>query len=247
MNTIINISVVFLAAVAFCSPAAAQKLYKIIDDEGNVTFSQFPPQEKQENATIDEHTVFGGSQSTVSERGDYMYCGDVRLASKNASGTRKSSYVENLESKRTEWMRSRDRLSRRIDETNQAKIKRDQQQAKYQSRYGSSNSYSSSHGQAYLESIERDAADLRDIKCAIAWADDELEGSRHAAAINAEEIARLEAIREELQGRMDRYCGELPKYDPSDSRNSERRKGWYDCSVGLRKEIKRVDSALADL
>ena len=65
--------------------------------------------------------------------------------------------------------------------------------------------------------------------------------------MNAEEKARLEGIREELQGRMDRYCGELPKYDPSDSRNSELRKGWYNCSANLRKEIKRVDSALADL
>ena len=182
MNTIINTGVVFLAAFVFCSPAAAQKLYKIVDDEGNVTFSQFPPPEKQENATIDEHTVFGGSQSTVSERGDYMYCGDLRLANKNASRARKSSYVENLESQRTEWMRRRDRLSRSIDETNQAKIKRDQREAEYNSRYGSSNSYSSSQGQAYLDSVERDAADLRDIKCAIAWADDELEGSRHAAA-----------------------------------------------------------------
>ncbi len=247
MNKNVKTIAVFLTAVIFSLPAAAQKLYKIVDDEGNVTFSQFPPQEKQENATIDEHTVSGGSQSTVAERGNYIYCGDIRLASKDASRARTSSYVENLESQRSEWMRSRDRLSKNIDESNQAKIKRDQRQAEYSSRYGSSNAYSSSRGQAYLDSIERDAADLRDIKCAIAWADDELQGSRHAAAMNEEEKARLEDIRGKLQGRMDRHCGVLPKYDPSDPRNSELRKGWYDCSATLRKEIKRVDSALADL
>ena len=129
VNNNVNASIL-LALLVLSFPAAAQKLYKIVDDEGNVTFSQFPPPEKPEKATIDEHTVFGGSQSTVVDRGDYMYCGDIRLANKTASRERKSRYVQNLESQRTDWMRRRDRLTKRIDETNQAvRVRREMEAA----------------------------------------------------------------------------------------------------------------------
>ena len=40
--------VVVLSAVSAAAPAG--KLYKIVDENGNVTFSQFPPQEKSDAA-----------------------------------------------------------------------------------------------------------------------------------------------------------------------------------------------------
>lgn len=236
MKRIATAGLILLAALGLSVSVHAQKLYKIVDAEGNVTFSQFPPQEKSENAIIDEHQVAGSAQSTVSEMQGNLYCGDIRLASRQeADETLSTRDIETLQSRKTRWIEQRDRLSDRIDKANQNKIKSDQYRT------------STSGGQYYMDSMERQGAELRDLRCAIAWADGQLDGSRELVQANNEERARLEGVRDQLQGRLDRRCGELPKYDPNDSRNAADRKYWYDCSASLRKEIKRVDRALGSL
>ena len=235
MKRMASAVLILLAALGLSISAHAQKLYKIVDEEGNVTFSQFPPQEKSENAIIDEHKVSGSAQSNVREMQGNLYCGDIRLASKKAQEPLSTRDIERLETMKTRWIEQRDRLSQRIDKTNQNKIRSDQYRT------------STSGGQHYMDSIERQGAELRDVRCAIAWADDQLDGSRELVHANNQERARLQGQRDELQGRLDRRCGELPKYAPNDSGNAAARKYWYDCSASLRKEIKRVDRALGSL
>jgi len=235
MKLTANRGFILLALLALSVSTQAQKLYKIVDAEGNVTFSQYPPQEKQEDSTIDEHTVSGGGQSVVTAKLDGLYCGDIQLSDERSSRQSTSSRVQDLEYKQSRWKKEQENLSQRIDTSNQNKIN----QNSYSSRYGSStNKY-------YQEGVEKNSARMRDLRCALDWVDEELDAKSEVVVKNKKERARLEGIRNELQARLDRRCGQLPAYDPSQSYNSTARKNWYDCSNTLRKEIERVDRAIA--
>ncbi|MEP5765684.1 MAG: DUF4124 domain-containing protein [Halieaceae bacterium] len=230
--------VVLLLLCASAASVNAQKLYKIVDDEGNVSFSQFPPAEKKENVTVDDITVSGGPQTSVSEGMDGKYCGNIRLPKQGSSRSSATSYVKNLNRKRSSWRDQLDRLNKSIDNNNQNAIKSNQ----YKSKYGQA-----STNKRYQDSIAANGERLRDLRCALDWVDEELDGTRDVVADNNQERARLEKIRDDLQARLDKRCGQLPAYDPSDGRNDALRRSWYDCSDKTRRELNRVDRALSKL
>jgi chromosome segregation ATPase len=233
-------SILLLAMFAIATAAQAQKLYKIVDAEGNISFSQYPPTEKKENVTIDDITVSGGSKSGVSEKLKGLYCGEIRLASTAPSKRSTRNHVENLQSKEDSWRDQLDRLNVKIDANNQASINRNANS----SGHYSSSSYRASQSKRYQAAFNQNSQQLRDLRCALDWVDSELDGTSEIVAENAKERVRLEEIRDNLQGRLDRRCGDLPSYDPSNARNSADRKSWYQCSDELRSEISNIDSAL---
>jgi hypothetical protein len=231
-----NRLLLLLAVIAIALPAYAQKLYKIVDEEGNVSFSQFPPAEKKENVVVDDITVSGGAQSTVTEKLDGKYCGDIKLP-KRYSNSSMGNYVEKLDKQRKRWRIQLDRLSQRIDASNQSAINR----GSYQSRYGST-----AQNTHYQQTINSHSEQVRDLRCAMSWIDKELEGNDGAAVMaeSKKELERLESIRDELQAKLMAQCGELPVYDPTIRSNEAVRKRWYDCSKKLRREIDRVEKAI---
>ncbi len=225
-----------LALVVMAWPSYAQKLYKIVDENGNVSFSQFPPAEKKENTVVDDITVQGGSQSTVTETVDGKYCGKIQLPRKY-SGQSAAVYAKQLDQQRKYWRERLDRLNQRIDSSNQNAINR----GSYQSRYGST-----SGNKYYQREIESNTEQVRDLRCALSWVDGEMKDTNATDVLvnNKQERERLQAAKAELQAKLDSKCGALPAYDPNDRRNASKRKYWYDCSDKMRRELDRIERSL---
>lgn len=222
---------VLLALLTLSCSSVAQKLYKIVDEEGNVSFSQYPPAAKKENVTVSDIAVSGGPQSTVTEELDGTYCGKIRLFSQPSSSYSVERYVKKVDRQRASWRKQLDQLNRRIDDSNQRAI--------------DSNKYrSSSSNKHYQNSIASNGERLRDLRCALDWADEELVGTSDVVAVNKQERARLEKIKADLEVKLDKRCGALPAYDPSLQRNAAQRKNWYECSDKLRSDIDRVNRAI---
>lgn len=235
-------TLLIVAFFIFSSTAHAQKLYKILDADGNVSFSQFPPVEKQENSTIEDITVGSSPKTTVTDGVDGTFCGEIRLPVRSSSSKSMQSHVKTLERNRTSWKEQLDRLSQRVDENNQRAIKTNQANSRYNSY---NDQYKSKQNKRYQESIASNGAGLRDLRCAISWADKEYSGVGDFVSKNKSERGRLENIRDGLQSRLDTSCGEIPVYDPSIRSNEAVRKRWYDCSDSLRREINLVEREIS--
>lgn len=222
-------TLLFLLLVVAALPLQAQKLYKIVDGDGNVSFSQYPPAEKKQNVSVEGVKVSGSAQSMVSEGLDGSYCGKIRLPKPSSQGTSSPSYLNKLESRRTTWQRELARLNERVDRNNQNSLNN----SKYRSDSHKPQKY-------YQESIAKNGEKLRDLRCALSWTDKEFEGKEELIQNNKSERARLTRVKGELQAKLDSRCGELPAYDPNDRTNDYKRKTWYDCSKTMRREIDTV-------
>ncbi len=148
------------------------------------------------------------------------------------------SHVKSLERMRASWKEQLDRLSQRVDRDNQNAIKTNQARSQY-SRYN--DQYKSSQNKRYQESISSNGERLRDLRCAMSWANKEYSGVGDFVSKNNSERGRLEKIRDDLQIRLDESCGEIPAYDPNIRSNEAVRKRWYNCSDSLRREINVVE------
>ncbi len=237
-----NKFLLLLAVMVMSLPSQAQKLYKIVDGEGNVSFSQYPPMVRKENVTVDDITLNTGSRSMVSEELDGLYCGEIRLESQSSSSYAMKDYVKRLDRRRSSWRKQLDQLSERIDASNQDSINRNSYTSASASRYNAR--YQSSHSKRYQASIEANSEKMRDLRCALDWVDRELDGTGEFVVDSKKERKRLEGIRKELQARLHKDCGSLPTYNPNERGNDARRKSWYSCSSKLRRDIDRVDTAI---
>lgn len=224
-----NKLLLLLLFVFAASPLQAQKLYKIVDEDGNVSFSQYPPAEQEDNVTVENLKVSGGPQTTVSEELDGRYCGKIRLPKPPSKGSSSPSYLRSLDSRRSSWEKELQHLNTSIDRNNQNALR--------SNRYGSS---SHSPNKGYQDSIAKNGDKLRDLRCALSWADGEFEDKQDVIEENKAERSRLAQVKGELQDKLQSICGELPAYDPSDAGNDRERKRWYDCSKTLRREINTV-------
>jgi hypothetical protein len=237
-----NKLLLLFALIAISLPSQAQKLYKIVDEEGNVSFSQYPPAVTKENVTVDNITLNTGSKSIVSEELDGLYCGKMRLARQSQSSYAMKDYVKTLDNSRSSWREQLDQLGKKVDASNQDSINRNTYTSASASRYNAS--YKASHSKRYQASIESNSEKMRDLRCALAWVDEELNGAGEYVVDSKKERERLGEIRSELQAKLHKSCGSLPEYNPSALRNNAKRKSWYSCSSKLRRDIERVDSAI---
>jgi chromosome segregation ATPase len=231
-------TLLLVAFFIFSSTVHAQKLYKVLDADGNVSFSQFPPVDKEETSTVEDITVGSSPKTTITDGVDGTYCGEIRLPVRSSSGKSMASQVKSLERNRAAWREQLDRLSQRVDENNQRAIKTNQASSKYNSY---NDQYKSKQNKRYQESIASNGERLRNLRCAISWANKEYSGVGDFVSKNKDERDRLENIRDGLQSSLDTSCGEIPAYDPNIRSNESIRKRWYDCSDSLRREIDVVE------
>lgn len=68
-----------LFCVAVSSPVLAGKLYEWVDKNGQTHYSQIPPEKDQVKAKSDISEKSDTAAIPVSRKGDYAYCGDMKL------------------------------------------------------------------------------------------------------------------------------------------------------------------------
>ncbi len=219
--------------------AQAGKLYKIVDENGNVTFSQFPPTAPGESGgvKVEEQKVSAGGQTAVTTRGNDQYCGDINLPSDK--GKYNSKYFHQTVANRLEYWRERlNRYEKQLDQSQQRYL----ENSKYKSRYYSSTDRAKDH----LKRDERTVREMRDLRCAISWAESQQSGSRDERQEASAELNRLQAVKQKVEAQMTAQCGMEPIYDPSVAGNRDARSKWNSCSHRYRSDIRRLENMIRE-
>lgn len=223
------ISVIALAVAFSSQPVLAAKLYKVVDANGNVTFTQYPPEKLAKNSKIEGVQAQGNNQSKVVRRGAYSYCGDIRLPStKNGA-----QYLERKLNYRTkDWQDELKQLEYWLERMSHHKAddyKRD----------------ISSKNQAYRDRSYQDILtngkkEMRDLRCALDWASN----ARLENKDDVKELGRLETLYSNVKQQLTQHCGPVPQYDPSDPKAKAARTDWYNCSKQYRQQLKSLKSKI---
>ena len=153
----------FVAAIVFASALIAHvhaELHRIVDENGNVTFSQFPPHERLadiERKTVDE------LQNHVQLRHGRYYCGDVYLVSATPADKDQKKFKEEILSQKSLWQKRLTTVEQRIRIITESQFQRE----------ASSTNSAGTHRPTQTAHDERIKRDLLrqsfDLQCAIEW------------------------------------------------------------------------------
>ena len=214
----------------------AAKLYKIVDEQGNVTFSQYPPKEKSENTIVEGVEVRGADAATsIRYVGNSAYCGDIQLPTSSAgSSTRSSEYrAEYVGQQVTFWRQRLQDLEQSAQQRSRQKL------SSSNSGYGISGT--SERNSRYQAQLDENTQDMRDLRCALNWAERENSANAEVLSAGKSESQRLQSVHNDLSRKMVSECGREPLLDPSDPTNAKSRRQWKTCTKKYRKGLDDVE------
>lgn len=194
-----------LSALIVITPAQAGKLYKSVDKDGNVTFSQFPPQDQaQQNLQVDTVRVQDSSVTHMSGSGSTLRCGSIELPVIDKSDPVKMLELKEL---RSEWQQELESDTDLRDVTWRMQL----------SRYN----------------IRRDPAESgqvkRDLQCAIKWVDGQKDDLSNAHQQLQDRSRALEQRIARMKAERDRICGSEPYRNNNEPATMARWERWQDC------------------
>jgi len=231
--------VLFFLCLAMPPASMAGKLYKIVDAQGNVTFSQFPPApaKASESLKVEETEVKTGSEVRVDKKGVASFCGDLKLPDPLRY---KNNFYSTVSRKLDYWEKDLSRKEESLRKSETRYLKNAQQRAKYNSRYNSSynsSSYDLKRNQGNLKSI-------KDLRCAIKWAKSRSVESSLAAEKMTDELVRLDKNLVAVKSQLMMHCGEEPIYSPSIKGNKNAIRTWNRCARSYQSSIRKLESLI---
>lgn len=238
----------FLCLLFLSFPLLAGKLYKVVDVDGNVTFSQFPPKEAVDGVKVETMKVKGARQAAVTHSGGKSYCGDIKLPEKSKYSSRNDYFLSNLVRSNKYWKKRLQSLEANIDRNSKRQLKNNEhlfrngthRQNVSANRY-KTNSYSSANS----EYVQRNLAEVRNLRCAIQWADDfSQEKYKNNKSVKSE-LERLQGIHDRLSKKMNNECGSKPVFDPSNYDYKENMGYWRSCTRGFKTNISNVEREIS--
>lgn len=235
-----------MAGLAMASPAtlSAAELYKVIDEEGNVTFSQFPPSKAEGEVENVKLEGVNDAMTAISKTGHIEYCGDIELPNKEyyqSYDHPSDRFLRNVGNKRKSWQRQLERAEKQVDDSNRRKNMRNN--SGYNNYYRNK-SYQSQQDVAHYERQEAQLSQIRDLRCAINWADQRNSDMEQFREQNHTELKRLEVVQQNLLNKMHRDCGNEPLLDPSNQGATMRRDQWSECSKQYQRDLREVSRQL---
>ncbi len=222
------------------SGAHAGKIYKIVDENGKVTFSQVPPSTADESAgQVEEVSVQKEAMTAVTEEFGVEFCGDIRLPQKSTNyKSSAKNHAKNVVSSLKRWRAALDNVNDRMAQQSARKVSSN-------SRYGGRNSsYQIQRDKRYHDQRQSNIERMKDLRCAIDWAEKKEGKIKEFESSDQEERARLVAIFDKLEAELITKCGEEPEFDPSREINKALRKEWYNCSKDLMHDLKKVQNRI---
>lgn len=206
--------------IVVSSGVQAAKMYKIVDESGNVTYSQFPPLPKQEHGKdavkVNEMSVSGESASQVRMVGKRQYCGEIKLPI--LSPKNPESYL-NLSEYRQEWMQEMEGDT----DLNDVRFRM------HMNRYN----------------INRDPSEAgqrkRDLQCAIQWVDSQKGDVQKVQTTLKNESNKLEQQISRIKSQRDKRCGSEPYRDPNQPGTQVLWDRWSDCYYEYQDELYELE------
>lgn len=216
----------------------AAKLYKIVDQNGNVTFSQFPPtpSEKPEGVIVEEKKVEGDGETALVTKGETQFCGDIKLPVKRE---RKEYFFSEVAVSVRGWKDSLERKEKQLAKNQESYLK----QAQYQSRYNRSG-YAIEQSARYLERDRQLIESMRDLRCALSWGQTQQKASLEAKEEMNKELKRLQDSLKGMEAQRNAICGMEPIYEPTVAGNRQARSKWTKCDRDYRTDIRKLEQLI---
>jgi hypothetical protein len=204
------------------SPAWSGKLYKWVDKNGQTHYSQIPPQKDQVKDPSSVSEKSAGSTIPVTRKGDYAYCGDMKLPGPLYEPKR---MLLRLGSQVEGWQKSLRSSEESLTHQLRSLGDKMRREKKYKT-------YSSNSGISYTDSAsERRKSTSRKIKqyrCAIAWAERQ---KKKYADVKQEVAHDLKGAKSNYQAALDaahQDCGFEPK-DYASANYNAKKSAWKKC------------------
>ena len=216
------------------------KLYKIVDENGKVTFSQFPPEDQSSAKVEDMEISVSEAKTKVEKVGAKEYCGSIVVSqyinSNGSSSKLNPSRLARLQQRVEYWEQELDRKEQNLESMSQRQFKDSQRKKSYESDEARNRRYAK-----YSSRHEKELTRVKDLRCAIAWAESKLgDEDDRVGQINAE-VDRLRNIKAALRQNRDRSCGEEPIYDPSQPHLKHAYTEWKKCNKRFMSDIANID------
>lgn len=212
-------------------PVTWAKVYKWVDKNGQVHYSQVPPANDQLKSDTEVAEKSGGNEIPVSRKGDYAYCGDMKLPGPLYEPKK---ILLNLGNREESWQRS----MRESEQSLERQLKDLDRWAKSDNRYSSSN-YNSSAQSNRNRTVRR----IKEYRCALTWAKKQ---RNKYADIKHEITSDLKGAKTAYQDALDAAhseCGYEPK-NYSDPDYADRKRAWKKC---MRTHDRRINASKGNL
>lgn len=216
----LSISMVCFIAIVASSPAWSGKLYKWVDKNGQTHYSQIPPQKDQlkDSKAVKEKSA--GSSIPVNRRGDYAYCGDMKLPGPLYEPKRMLLGLgDRVDSWRKSLQQSEQSLTRQLRHLGE--------QTRRKNKYRSSSSNISYTDEA-AEKRNSTSRRIKEYRCAIAWAERQ---KKKYSDVKQEVAYDLKGAKANYQAALDaahQDCGFEPK-DFANANYNVKKSAWIKC------------------
>ena len=150
--------------------SANAESHKIVDKDGNITFSQFPPLESVEASEL------RSARAEINQaelRHGRQYCGDIYLPSANALEKTKQEYAKYIDEQKLLWLTRLVRVNQEVLTVTETQFQRNKKAQTALSKHRhSDNTLKNAQDERIKQNLNRQMTDLY---CAIAWADEQHE------------------------------------------------------------------------
>ena len=227
-----SVFLVLVLTLISSSSVLASKLYTIVAENGNVTFSQFPPvpSKDTESLKVEEKSVDNEVKSKLIRKGDSEFCGKIQLPSMR---DRKEYFFSEVANRMKYWEDNLERKEEQLRKSQETRLKQSAQRMKYGS--------SSSHTNYYSQRNKQTEESMRDLRCAIDWGDSHHAETQKAKENMSSELARLQSALLKLTDKRESKCGAEPIYDPTLNDNKRLLNAWKKCARQFKSDIRKLE------
>ncbi len=208
-------------AIVTSSPAWSGKLYKWVDKNGQTHYSQIPPQKNQLKDPKAVKEKSAGSSIPVNRKGDYAYCGDMKLPGPLYEPKR---MLLGLGDRAVSWRKS----LRQSEESLTSQLRRLGDKTRRNQKYSSRSSTNISYIDSASKERKQTARRIKEYRCAIAWADRQ---KTKYSDVKQEVAHDLKGAKVNYQAALDaahQDCGFEPK-DYANAKYNAKKSAWKKC------------------
>lgn len=191
-------------------------MYKWVDENGGVHFSQTPPLNRETPVPQDQvqvHQTSGSVLVPVPVEGE-LYCGELKLPQETE---RQHLSIKRLNERLKYWNQSLERSKASLD-----RFLAPRKRYKYSSSYSQKSTFN--------EELARYQKPVNEYQCAIAWAEGQMDRVREREASFAEEHSRARKDLEAATAQMHSICGDEPEKYNEYGKKRERYLEWRRCT-----------------
>jgi Domain of unknown function (DUF4124) len=228
-----KVFVLIIAGLLLTMEAQAGKLYKVVDENGKVTYTQYPPTEKKPAEKIKSINIRGAGNAMIPV-GNTDYCGELKLPRQQSASYGHANFLQEITSQTNYWTIRLKNVEKSIAQSTHQQYKRNKNRT-------SSNSHTAQRDMHYRDRKEKQTQQAKELRCALHWAKGKQDAIKTFRDNSSEELTRLQQVYITTQQKITRTCGPKPAFDPNDRVLSAQLDEWELCSKQYHSDLMRVE------